>query len=80
MRTKLDEGQYSAMEQFADDMELIFANCRQFNPPMTDPTVCADIIEKVFRKDWAKAMEKKLSFQEKRSLMSITTKLQNDVE
>lgn len=66
------------MEEFAKDVMLIFANCRQFNPPTTDPTVCADIVEKAFKKEWAKAMEKKLSASEKRSIIAVMNKLQND--
>jgi transcription initiation factor TFIID subunit 2 len=29
---------------------------------LTLPVTCADIVEKAFRKEWAKAMEKKLSW------------------
>lgn len=80
MKNRLDHAHYTTMEEFARDVELIFSNCRKFNPAGTDPTICADIVEKAFKKDWAKAMERKLTFQEKRSLQSITTKLQNDAQ
>lgn len=80
MRQKLDRGQYSSMEEFASDMGLIFSNCRQFNPPTTGPTICADVVERAFKKEWPKLLERKLSFQEKRSLLGIMTKLQNDPE
>ena len=80
MKNRLDQHEYTSMEMFASDVELIFANCRQFNPPTTDPTICADIVEKAFKKEWAKAMEKKMLFQEKRSLQSIMTKLQGDLQ
>ncbi|KAH8110586.1 hypothetical protein DFH11DRAFT_1619105 [Phellopilus nigrolimitatus] len=79
MGLRLGQGYYSTMEQFASDVELIFANCRQFNPPTTGPTLWADAVEKVFRKEWTKAMEKKLAFQEKRSLQTIMTKLATDI-
>ena len=40
--------------------------------------LAAEAVERVFRKEWAKAMEKKLSFKEKRSLMAVMTRLLND--
>jgi transcription initiation factor TFIID subunit 2 len=73
MRTKLSQGKYQTMEDFKNDAQLIFNNCRQFNPPTTYPANCADIVEKKFREEWAKAMEKKLSWNEKRGLQSIMT-------
>ncbi|TFK56505.1 hypothetical protein OE88DRAFT_1689584 [Heliocybe sulcata] len=75
MGNKLNEGKYTCMEDFQKDMELIFHNCRKFNPPMTDPVNWADTVEKTFKKEWAKATEKKLSYQEKRSLQSLMGKL-----
>lgn len=72
---KLTDGKYSYMEEFAKDVQLIFSNCRKFNPPMTYPVTCADTIEKAFKKEWAKAIEKKLSWSEKRSLQGLMTTL-----
>ena len=71
MTAKLNEGKYSTMEEFAHDIGLIFANCRQFNPPTTYPVQCADALERIWKKEWAKAMERKLSYQEKRSLQAM---------
>ncbi|KZT72927.1 hypothetical protein DAEQUDRAFT_685309 [Daedalea quercina L-15889] len=75
MSTKLSEGAYVTMEEFAKDVELIFRNCRTFNPPTTYPVNCADAVERVFKKEWAKAMEKRLAWNEKRSLQGIMNKL-----
>ena len=72
---KLTDGKYSYMEEFAKDVQLIFSNCRKFNPPSTYPVTCADTVEKAFKKEWAKAMEKKLSWSEKRSLQGLMTTL-----
>lgn len=72
---KLTEGKYSTMEEFAKDAELVFSNCRKFNPPTTYPVNCADAVEKVFKKDWVKVSEKKLSWGEKRSLQGLMTTL-----
>ncbi|EIW64059.1 uncharacterized protein TRAVEDRAFT_55102 [Trametes versicolor FP-101664 SS1] len=71
MHTKLTQGKYSTMEDFARDAELVFSNCRRFNPEQTYPYVCADAVERVWKKEWAKAMEKKLSYAEKRSLQGL---------
>ena len=71
MSTKLDENKYTTMEEFGRDVELIFANCRQFNPPTTYPVQCADTLERIWKKEWSKAMEKKLSYQEKRGLQGM---------
>ncbi|KAI9057062.1 hypothetical protein FKP32DRAFT_1598551 [Trametes sanguinea] len=75
---KLTEGKYSTMEEFARDVELVFQNCRTFNPPTTYPVMCADAVERVWKKEWSKAMEKKLSYAEKRSLQGVMKTLLND--
>lgn len=72
---KLTEGKYPAMEEFAKDADLVFSNCRKFNPPTTYPVNCADAVEKVFKKEWAKAFERKLSWTEKRSLQGLMSAL-----
>ncbi|KAL4070551.1 hypothetical protein J3A83DRAFT_4244024 [Scleroderma citrinum] len=75
---RLTEGKYSAMEEFVKDVELVFSNCRQFNPPTTYPVNCADAVEKVFKREWAKTFERKLSWAEKRSLQGLMTTLVKD--
>lgn len=78
MGQKLTEGKYVTMEEFAKDAELVFSNCRQFNPPTTYPVNCADAVEKVFKREWSKAFERKLSWAEKRSLQGLVTSLVKD--
>jgi len=78
MSKKLEKHQYSTMESFARDVVLIFNNCRQFNPPGTFPVLQADVLEKAFRKEWSKAMERRLDPAEKRSLQSVLNKLRAD--
>ncbi|KAG9313991.1 hypothetical protein JVU11DRAFT_4768 [Chiua virens] len=75
MGQKLTEGKYASIEDFAKDADLVFSNCRTFNPPTTYPVTCADIVEKVFKKEWAKAHEKKLPWAEKRSLQGLVATL-----
>lgn len=75
MGQNLTEGKYSTMEDFAKDADLVFNNCRKFNPATTYPVNCADAVEKVFKREWTKASEKKLSWTEKRSLQGLMTTL-----
>lgn len=75
MGQKLTEGKYSTMEEFAKDADLVISNCRKFNPPTTYPVNCADAVEKVFKREWSKAYERKLSWAEKRSLQGLMTTL-----
>ncbi|KAF5352665.1 hypothetical protein D9756_005839 [Leucocoprinus leucothites] len=75
MGEKLTNGQYATMEDFKKDVELVFSNCRQFNPPSTFPVTCTDTVEKVFKKEWPKTMERKLSWTEKRGLQGLMSTL-----
>lgn len=80
LSNKLDSGRYSTMEAFARDVELIFANCRQFNPPTTPPTEWASAVERVWKKEWTKAVEKRLGGHEKRALQGLMTRLMKNEE
>jgi transcription initiation factor TFIID subunit 2 len=75
MSQNLTQGDYVYMEEFAKDAELVFSNCRKFNPAQTYPVTCSDVVEKAFKKEWVKAMEKKLTFAEKRGLQGLMTTL-----
>lgn len=78
MGAKLAAGEYTCMEDFGKDIELIVANCRQFNPPTTYPAHCADTLEKAFKPLWSKAVVKKLQPSEKKSLQNLMNKLVAD--
>lgn len=75
MQDKLTQGKYATMEDFAKDVQLVFNNCRTFNPPTTYPVNCADTLEKLFKKEWAKAMDKKLPPGEKKQLVAMMRRL-----
>ncbi|KAJ7086593.1 hypothetical protein C8R43DRAFT_939447 [Mycena crocata] len=66
---------YETMEDFRKDIHLVFSNCKTFNPPATYPWDAADVLEKVFKKEWVKALERRLSPIEKRGLQGILTTL-----
>ncbi|KAI0348152.1 hypothetical protein BDW22DRAFT_1480005 [Trametopsis cervina] len=78
MSAKLTAGEYKSMEEFGADVDLIIANCRQFNPPSTYPDACAKAVEALWKPLWAKTMVKRLSYQEKRALQSVMNKLVQD--
>ena len=78
MSAKLAQGEYTSMEDFGKDVDLIISNCRQFNPPTTYPAHCADMLEKAWKPLWAKIMVKKLQPGEKKALQGLMTKLVAD--
>lgn len=75
MEKKVNQAAYSTMGEFASDMQLIFANCRQFNPPGTEPCQHADELEQLWRKEWAKTVTPKLEANEKRALVGLMNRL-----
>ena len=78
MMQNLNSGKYSTMEEFTRDVELVFSNCRLFNPPTTYPVQCADVLERAFKREWARAAEKKMGWSDKRGLQSLMTTLVKD--
>ncbi|MCO5565704.1 hypothetical protein L7F22_019378 [Adiantum nelumboides] len=77
MTEKLNEGKYSTMGQFKSDMELIFANCRQYNPPTTIPIQLTDAVEAAFEREWRIASILKLEPGEIKTLQALLKKLTN---
>jgi hypothetical protein len=55
MQTKLAQGNYLTMDDFAADYRLMIDNCRTFNTPRTYVTFCADVLDIEFAKEWVKA-------------------------
>ncbi|KAJ7597342.1 hypothetical protein C8J56DRAFT_316264 [Mycena floridula] len=69
---KLAKNLYPTMAHFKHDIDLIFSNCRKFNPFGTFPYVAADKVDLAFQKEWtAKVVDPKLSPGEKRSLVAV---------
>lgn len=54
IKSKLDGARYKQPQQFHDDMKLVFANARRYNPPGSDVNLMANGVEvstiKAFRK------------------------------
>ncbi|WFC96745.1 hypothetical protein MBRA1_003407 [Malassezia brasiliensis] len=75
IQRKLNDGAYATMGDFASDMRLMLANCRQFNPPTTLPREFEAAVRKVWRREWSRAMVRKLDYQDKRALQSMMGRL-----
>nr|XP_019009377.1 transcription initiation factor TFIID subunit 2 [Kwoniella pini CBS 10737]OCF48158.1 transcription initiation factor TFIID subunit 2 [Kwoniella pini CBS 10737] len=67
---KLDARKYRNLGQFARDIELVFANCRQFNPP-GEITQCADAVEAVYWREWPKVASSKMTSDERKAMGSL---------
>ncbi|KAI0049299.1 hypothetical protein FA95DRAFT_1538598 [Auriscalpium vulgare] len=76
--TNVTTGKYTTNEEVGKDIELVFANCRLFNPPTTYPVECADAVERAYKKEWTKVMERKMSWTEKRSVQTLMNNLVKD--
>lgn len=72
---RLNQNKYETMDDFKEDVMLVFRNCRQFNPAGTFPYICADTVEAAFVKEWGRAMEKRLEWGEKRNLQGVLSQL-----
>ncbi|KAK4702866.1 hypothetical protein P7C70_g3357, partial [Phenoliferia sp. Uapishka_3] len=78
MTKKLDlaHGAYETYGELFDDFDLIVANCKQFNPPNTEPVWYVDVLDRAWRLEWEKAS--KLSYNLKRSLIAFMKKAMED--
>ncbi|PWN92640.1 hypothetical protein FA10DRAFT_276691 [Acaromyces ingoldii] len=78
METKLQAGSYKTMADFAADVLLIVANCRQYNPPTTMPRDMADAFGAAFRREWAAALVRRLDYHEQRALQGLVGRLKSN--
>ncbi len=78
IREKLNRGDYKTMEAFADDVGLIFRNCRQFNPPGSEPVLLAEAVERAFVK--ARATQKGITPTDKRALSQMFQRMREAEE
>ncbi|OCF35231.1 transcription initiation factor TFIID subunit 2 [Kwoniella heveanensis BCC8398] len=67
---KLDSKRYKTLGHFAKDIELVFANCRQFNPP-GEITACADAVEAVYWREWPRVTAAKMTNDEKKAMVAL---------
>ena len=48
IKKKLSSGRYEFLEQFLDDIQLVFDNCISYNPPINEYHKTAVIMQKYF--------------------------------
>lgn len=57
MKKKIERGRYATMQDFADDLTLIYANARKFNSQAPDILALVDKVESAWHIQWAKVMQ-----------------------
>ncbi|KAK4688551.1 transcription initiation factor TFIID subunit 2, partial [Tremellales sp. Uapishka_1] len=70
IQKKIDRKSYKSMGDLAYDIELVFANCRQFNPPGYIPDLVS-AIESAYWKEWPKAVSSKMTPDERKAMISL---------
>ena len=53
IRKKLDSKMYASMDQFEEDVRLMFSNCYTYNPPESDVHKMGRQLEAIFDSKWA---------------------------
>jgi len=66
------------MGQLAYDVELIFANCRQFNNPGDSVTGLADALEGTYWREWARVASVRMTSEEKKAMISLLNRVMKD--
>lgn len=77
IQKKIELKKYTTMGQMAREIELVFSNCRQFNPPgpITD---AAATVEALYWKEWSKAVSQKLLPDERKALIAVINRAFRD--
>jgi len=68
MLKRVDSATYKTYGQVFKDFDLIVANCKQFNPPNTEPVWFVDVLDRAWRQEWERTS--KLGYHTKRALQS----------
>jgi len=63
------------MEEFADDLRLVYTNGRKFNAASPDIIRLIDSLEALLRKEWPGTLRRKLPTEVKRSLAQAINQL-----
>ncbi|KAJ7558961.1 hypothetical protein O6H91_04G063400 [Diphasiastrum complanatum] len=58
VKIKLEVGRYNSPLEFAEDVQLTFANAMKYNPIGNDVHAMADILRKIFEERWRSIKEK----------------------
>ena len=76
MIRKVDRNQYGNYGELFADMDLLVANCEQFNTPNTDPIWFVLVLERHWRAEWEKAS--RMPYHTRRALEAFMKKLMKD--
>jgi hypothetical protein len=57
MKKKVERGRYATLQDFADDLTLIYANARKFNAQAPDILALVDKVESAWHIQWAKTVQ-----------------------
>jgi hypothetical protein len=57
MKKKVDRGRYATMQDFADDLTLVFGNARKFNALAPDILSLVDKVEAAWLSQWPKTVQ-----------------------
>eukprot|EP00250_Pteridium_aquilinum_P020543 c24856_g5_i1 orf=2-1237(-) len=76
IRGKLDKKQYSAAQEFADDVRLTFSNAMTYNPPGNDVHQMAVELLNMFKSGWEVIDEKLKRIEAERELEMLSSQAQ----
>ena len=62
VRNKLNEDKYENIQECLNDIQLIWDDCKTFNPPQSEFVKMANHCEKLFRKKFEKIFKKSLTY------------------
>jgi len=57
MKKKLERGRYTTMQDFADDLTLVYGNARKFNALAPDILALVDKVESAWLNQWPKTVQ-----------------------
>ena len=57
IKDKIENNGYETIQDFLNDIQLIWDNCHTYNPPLNQVTKCAELCEKKFKKEFEKVFK-----------------------
>ena len=57
MKKKIERGRYATMQDFADDLILVYSNARKFNALAPDIIALVDKVESAWLSQWPKTVQ-----------------------
>lgn len=76
LSARLNRGDLRTYGELFDEFDLIIRNCKQFNPPNTEPVWHVEVLDRAWRKEWEKAS--KMTPREKIALGSVLKNLMKE--